>query len=254
MEIVSSKAGDVRSFFEKPVNYLNRREVLMRVRAETVRALAETFTFHSVLDIGCGDGSISIPLLRENTRLTLLDFSTGMTSLARSKVPRDLAGNVEYLNDNFMSAGLKPRSYDLVICLGVLAHLDSPADFLARVANVLKPEGRLILQFSDSRHPIGRLQRAHQRICAIRRPRSWSLNAFSSDLVSRMLAEQGLQIISAFRYSLLPIPGLVKWLSHENHYRIIRGTFGDSAFSRNAWLGNEYMCVVRHGSETPHSG
>lgn len=244
MEVSHSKVHQVRSFFEEPRNYLAGREVQVGLRAETVRELTQGFEFHSVLDVGCGDGSISVPLLTEHTRLTLLDLATSMTALARSKVPATLAGNVECLNDDFMAADLRPQSYDLIICLGVLAHMDSPTAFLAKVATLLKPGGRVILEFTDSKHISGRTLRAYHRLCALRRPRSWTLNALSIKLVSRMLAGQHLRIESAFRYSLPPFPLIKKKIPPETLSKMVRRVFGNANSNRNAWLGSEYICLV----------
>jgi 2-polyprenyl-3-methyl-5-hydroxy-6-metoxy-1,4-benzoquinol methylase len=148
------------------------------------------------------------------------------------------------VNDNFMTADLNPQSYDLVICLGVLAHMDSPADFLTKVAALLKPGGRLILEFTDSKHLSGRTLHAYHRLCALRRPRSWTLNALSIKLVNRMLNDQHLRIISSFRYSLPPLPGIKKRVSPDTINKMVRKIFGNANFNRNAWLGSEYICLV----------
>ena len=74
----------------------------MRIRIETVREFLKNPRFGHILDIGCGDGSISLPLLTTENRLTLLDMSEGMLARAKSGIPAGLSGSVETLKSDFM--------------------------------------------------------------------------------------------------------------------------------------------------------
>lgn len=49
-----------------------------------------------------------------------------------------------------MAASLPTESFGLIICLGVMAHMLSPGDFVARIVTLLKPGGSLILEFTDA--------------------------------------------------------------------------------------------------------
>src|SRR5581483_7492091 len=146
----------VKSVFDDVAKYLAVRQFDVRLRTETVKKFAEGLPCQHILDIGCGDGSISLPLLSSRNRLTLLDLSERMLSAARSKVPPRLRDRVEIRNGDFMEVCLPPASFDLVVCLGVMAHVDSPDTFLARIAEVIKPGGSLIIEFTDAFHPVGR--------------------------------------------------------------------------------------------------
>ena len=84
----------VRSLFEEPEWYFSRRAFDIRIRVETVQELVRLSGDARILDIGCGDGSISVPLLTGKTSLTLLDLSAKMLSIAKSKVPPGLSRNV----------------------------------------------------------------------------------------------------------------------------------------------------------------
>src|SRR5579863_9270615 len=131
---IISKSASVKAVFEEPVrSYLERRRHDITIRSETVSSMMEGFEYHSLLDIGCGDGSISLPLLNQGVRMLLLDFSSSMLSLATSRVPPELEANVEIRNGDFMKEPLLPASYDIVLCLGLLAHVDSPEQFFKRV-------------------------------------------------------------------------------------------------------------------------
>ena len=128
-----TKVDHVQTFFEQPQKYLSRRDYEIRLRAETVKESARNSGDMRILDIGCGDGSISCPLT-ETTRLTLLDLSSSMLTIARSKVPSDFAENVVTINQNFMTAEFQPQSMDLILCIGVLAHVPSPEEVSPRLS------------------------------------------------------------------------------------------------------------------------
>jgi 2-polyprenyl-3-methyl-5-hydroxy-6-metoxy-1,4-benzoquinol methylase len=244
MQSTASKVGEVKLYFEKSHQYFNGRQFDIKIRAETVKEFAEGFQYRRILDIGCGDGSISLPLLNRDTRITLLDLSSAMTSVALSNIPPELRGNAEVLNQDFMKADIAPGSYDLIVCLGVLAHVDSPADFIAKIATVLRPGGRLIFELTDSFHIVGRLTRLYQALCAIRKPQKYRLNVVSFAPVARMLRSEKLRLMSVFRYSLTPIPGIPKLMTQTQLYNMARGIYGNSRNNRNAWLGNEYICLL----------
>jgi ubiquinone/menaquinone biosynthesis C-methylase UbiE len=241
-ELPPSKVGEVRTFFEDPQRYLGGRAWNLKLRAETVQELTRGTDFRTVLDIGCGDGSISLPLLKPGIRMTLLDLATNMTRLASSNVPAKLAHQVEFINQDFMKADIAENSYDLVVCMGLLAHVDSPSEFLGKIRRVLKPGGALVLEFSDARHLMGRVLRGYQRLCALRKPRTYALNTLSISVVRRLLERQKLKLVKPFRYMFPPLP-LVK-MPPDKMRAAARAVFGSATRNRNAWLGSEYICLV----------
>ena len=70
----------VRTLFDQRAAYLDRRQLDIRLRRETVDRIVQGKQYSEILDIGCGDGSISMPLLNSSRRLTLIDISSGMLS------------------------------------------------------------------------------------------------------------------------------------------------------------------------------
>lgn len=254
---MSSKHTLVKAFFETPGRYLNKSSGSIRIRAETVASFTAGRSFARVLDIGCGDGSISLPLLNPNTRLTLLDLSTSMASIARANVPPALAHRVEVRNEDFMAASFDSDYFDLVICVGVLAHVVSPEEFMKKVARVLKPQGSLILQFTDSCHFVGRLVRLMNRLREIRVPRTYKANLLSFTQVERLCRHQELRLVSVFRYAMVPLPNhpwLQRVASPSAFYRHTRRIFGTFGRNRNARLGNEYMCLFTREAKPVQAG
>ena len=220
-----TKTEQARLFFEAPERYLDRREFDIRIRAETVQEFTQGRIFDCILDIGCGNGSISLPLLTPQRRLTLLDISSNMLATARGKIPPDLMNNVELVNEGFMTAPLEPGAYDLVLCIGVLAHVDSPADVIEKVARILKPGGCAILEFTDSYHFMGRAVVLYHRLLNRFRPTTYSLNHIHEREIVQTCRKCELKASAFYRYCLPP-PGSHRLFDQETLYRMTRMMFG----------------------------
>lgn len=235
------KTAEAKLVFEQPQQYFNRRAYDIQIRRETVQEFTEGREFTRILDIGCGDGSISLPLLNSNRHLTLLDMSSSMLALAESKVPVSLRNNLAIVNENFMTTNLAAQAYDLVICLGVLAHVDSVEDIVAKIATVLKPSGLLILEFTDSFHFWGRIDVAFQKVWNRVRPVTYELNRLSREKVINLCTNSGFRKSAEYRYAPPP-PGLHRLVSQRTLYRLTRNIFGSSRHNRAARFGNESIC------------
>jgi len=239
-----SKSEHVRRVFENTPHYLKNRGVDIQFRVETVGMFAGDCSKMRLLDIGCGDGSISTPLLKHDAKLILLDLSTNMLATAVTKIPADLSKNVELRNENFMEASFGPELFDLIVTVGVMAHVDSPDEFVARIKSHLQPGGRLIIEFTDSRHFIGEIGRFWGKMKELVAPSLYSTNRLSFSEVSQLFKKHNFRLISIFRYSRIPLPGVDRMLSHDFQFRLAKLIFGKCASNRNAWLGNEYICLL----------
>ena len=235
----------VRTFFDQPENYLERKRFDIRIRAETTKTFLDGATYAKIIDIGCGNGSISLPLVSPDRYLTLLDISSTMLTLARSRVPSELARNVEIIQGDFLGAELENGSYDVVICMGVLAHVASPLDVVQKIAALLKPGGTLILECTDSQHFVRRFYGLFTRLVAFFRPAEYRPHQLTSKEVLNMAETNGFALKGKFRYSWPP-PGSQRILSQDALYRMIRIMFGDARRKRNQWLGFENVfCLAR---------
>jgi 2-polyprenyl-3-methyl-5-hydroxy-6-metoxy-1,4-benzoquinol methylase len=242
--LMTSKTEEVKALFEVPEKYLGPRRYDIRVRVETVQQFTKTLHFDRVLDIGCGDGAISLPLLSRCNRLTLLDLSRSMLDLASSRIPAQRAGDVEVIDGDVMRAGLEPRSYDLICCLGVLAHVDSPAALVAKVAELAKPGAWIILEFTDSFHFWGVPVVVYQKLLSVVRPQPYKLNRLSKREILGMLQDNHLKVSGLYRYGLPPV-GSHKFLGQDDMYSFVRQLFGPSDRNRKRWMGNQFIYLLQ---------
>lgn len=242
-----SKAAHVREFYEKPQGYLTGRGFNIRIRAEAVGELTRGIEPQRILDIGCGNGSISLPLLNARNRLTLVDMSSAMLSIARSNIPSGLAPNVETLNENFMTARLAPGSYDLILCIGVLAHSDSPSALIDKVTSLVRPGGTIIMESTDGSHFLNRITQLYHRFLASIGRLAYPFTITSSAEVVQMFNHRNFQLRTIFRYNLpgsFPLTRLLYRRFRQPHlYKLVRAVYGSPGHNRNAWLGAE--CIYR---------
>jgi ubiquinone/menaquinone biosynthesis C-methylase UbiE len=237
---MTTKAEEVKLLFGDPTKYLEPRRFDIRIRTETVQRITTSLTFDRVLDIGCGDGSISLPLLAKCRQLTLLDLSEEMLRTAKSKIPADRMSDVRLINGDFMDADLDAGSFDLILCIGVLAHVDSAEEVVSKVMRLLRPGGSVVLEFTDSFHFWGQHVVAYQRLRGLVKPMPYRLNRFRKRYISTLLSKNKLRIVEAFRYGLPPV-GSQKFISQEMAYKLIRRIFGEWGKNRNRWMGNQYI-------------
>ena len=105
-----------------------------------------------VLDLGCGGGLISIPLIERGARLTGVDLSEESIKQAITASKgrgRFIVGDVTLLD-------IEANSVDYVLIVDVLDHVQDFARVLLEASRVLKPGGRLFVG-TINRTPIAHL-------------------------------------------------------------------------------------------------
>jgi len=230
----------VKLGFEQPQWYLEKRSFNIKIRSETVKEFVADSKHERILDIGCGDGSLSVPLLDAHNRLTLVDMSKAMLDIARSRVPPEFLSQLSVLNTPFMESRLAPGSFDLIISLGVLAYVEDTRAFVGRIASLLKPGGQVIFECTDSSHPVNVLVRAFGRARNLLSTPIVPLILHTSSEVQGVFKELGFEQCGAFRYSLPP-PGLRRLLSQNSLYKFVRNLHGSAARNRFPWMGDECL-------------
>ena len=94
-----------------------------------------------VLEVGCGEGLLARELSFAARRVTAIDLDAPSLELARREAA---APNVEYLLGDFLAYPLPPASFDAVVSVALLHHVDA-ARGLERMKELLRPGGTLAL-------------------------------------------------------------------------------------------------------------
>jgi len=121
----------------------------------------------TVLDFACGDGDVALRAAAAGARLAIgIDISAvSVENARRAAGERGLAERTFFLRADCENTGLPASSVDVVICAGVLHHLDVTRAF-PEIERVLAPRGRVIAFEALDYNPLIKLYRnrnAHQR-------------------------------------------------------------------------------------------
>jgi 2-polyprenyl-6-hydroxyphenyl methylase/3-demethylubiquinone-9 3-methyltransferase len=95
----------------------------------------------AILDVGCGGGLLSNALAGDGFLVKGVDRSGPSLAAARAHVPP--GANAAYEVGDALALAEADASYDAVLLMDVLEHLDEPARAIAEGARVLKPGGLL---------------------------------------------------------------------------------------------------------------
>jgi SAM-dependent methyltransferase len=113
-------------------------------------AMAGEFAARSVLDVGCGTGTLACLLAARGLEVVAVDPAAASLAVARGKPG---AGGVRWLNAD--ARGLPPLQVDLVTMTGNVAQVfitgEEWAATLGAVREALRPGGRLVFESRDPR-------------------------------------------------------------------------------------------------------
>lgn len=101
----------------------------------------------SVIEIGSGDGSLSIALARRGLAVTAVDLDEAQLRLGHaSAVAQGVAGRVTWVEaDGQRLDGFSANAYAVAVLAFVLHHMDDPCQGLRAAWRVLAPAGRLVI-------------------------------------------------------------------------------------------------------------
>lgn len=196
---MSESLEKVRSFFDTPEKYLHKRHGIW-IRKELINNWIGAITGKNILDAGCGDGSLSIGLLKHN-RVFFCDLSERMLQLVKARIDKEerpaaffCAGSVDDLRPDVQ--------FDVILCVGLLAHVPSVEKTILNLVKFLVPGGKLILQFSDAGHWLTRLNVRRSGL-------GYDVNQIHYDIIKKICTENNLILVSEVRFHA-PVPGFGK--------------------------------------------
>jgi ubiquinone/menaquinone biosynthesis C-methylase UbiE len=109
-------------------------------------AQANTQADARVLEIGCGAGHLTVQLAARFGRVDAVDSSMGMVELtARHAGDAGVGERVSVAQADVHALPFEAGQFDLVVAVGVIPWLHSPAAAAAEMARVLRAGGQLVL-------------------------------------------------------------------------------------------------------------
>lgn len=120
-------------------------------------SLEEMFRDKTVLDIGCGAGGKTMFYASKGVKAIV-----GMDVVAHYKEESEALADQLGFRDRFTfvcrdaaDTGFAENSFDTIIMNDAMEHVDKPEAVLAECARILKPGGRLFVNFPPYNHPYG---------------------------------------------------------------------------------------------------
>jgi len=112
----ASKSEKVETVFDHTEKYLGRRELTLE------SGLRPSWTSPKIVaTIRCWiwmwKCALSLPLLSNCRKLTMLDLSRNMLELGGKSITQH-SGEVEMVQGDFMDAEFDPESFNLILCIG----------------------------------------------------------------------------------------------------------------------------------------
>jgi ubiquinone/menaquinone biosynthesis C-methylase UbiE len=208
-----------------------------RLQARDIMAALDIRAGETVLDFGCGSGYFTIEMAKLAGKAYGIDVNPYIASIA---VPPALAGRLEYLVVEGQRLPFADGHFDRVLASEVLPMISDPAEFLAEIRRVLKPNGRLVV-VNGAGHPAirdayrassgwlrllrrlypGRMPRDYDEYCRILQGsfRTGQRGFLSEDEICRLLRGSGFEV-ARVGYS----PGYLagSWLSWSQFLLYLR--------------------------------
>jgi len=101
------------------------------------------------LEVGPGDGELVRDCAASFREVLALDVSNEMLAQSRKNLPAELAERVEFIQSDTRRAIDEGIRSDVISCNMVLHHVPSPADMVNEMAELLRPEGQLLITDLD---------------------------------------------------------------------------------------------------------
>ena len=182
-----------------------------------------------LLDVGCGDGMLSVRLAQAGADVTGVDKNRRMLAAARHQA-EEASSQIAFVGGDAQALPFDDRSFDIVVSVTMLCFVPEPERSVREMARVLRQGGRLVLG------ELGRfsLWAVRRRIAGWLGSRTWRAARFrtASELMS-LAASTGLEVEQVRGAVYYPPSELcARWLS----------TF-DRSLSRLTTLGAAFIAL-----------
>jgi ArsR family transcriptional regulator len=122
-----------------------RQLVPGRSWAAWARALGHLLPPLDVVDIGCGEGYLTIEVARWAHRVIAVDRSPAVLARAKALAGRRRAANITFKRGDLDRLPLETASVDLALLSQALHHAVEPGQALAEAARVVRPGGKVLV-------------------------------------------------------------------------------------------------------------
>jgi 2-polyprenyl-3-methyl-5-hydroxy-6-metoxy-1,4-benzoquinol methylase len=157
-----------------------------------------------LLDCAAGTGEITCALLKSGrfSHATVVDISPAMLQSAKELLSSEITKTeLEFVHSDVFNFKRRDSSFDLVLCLGLIAHVGRLDILLPHLKSMLAPGGRIILQTTLTDHIGTRIVRAFTARRELAH-RGYRISWFSQRDIADACHDAGLRILETRRHSL----------------------------------------------------
>jgi ArsR family transcriptional regulator len=181
--IRAARKATAAAYFARHAEEWDTLRVLHSPDEPVEAALAEALgagSLGALLDVGTGTGRMAELFAPRSRRVTAFDKSPEMLRMARARLLRLPAEQVELVQGDFAQLPFADRSFDTVLFHQVLHYAQEPEAVLAEASRVARPGGRVaIVDFAAHDREELRERHAHARL------------GFSDEQMLALLSEAG---------------------------------------------------------------
>jgi ubiquinone/menaquinone biosynthesis C-methylase UbiE len=157
-----------------------------------------------LLDCAAGSGEITCALLESGRfpHATIVDISPAMLQRARELLTSQITkAELEFVHSDIFTFRPSDSGFDLILCLGLIAHVGRLDILLAHLKSMLAPSGRIILQTTLTDHAGIRIVRALTTRRELAQ-RGYRISWFSHRDIAEACNAVALRIVEMRRHSL----------------------------------------------------
>ena len=143
--VVKKRQDKMRAFFDSVAGRLGKDYVPGKSWKSLAEALLRLMPPMVIADLGAGDGSFSLLLAQNATKVIAVDSSAKMIEFAREQARRHHVKNIDYRLGDMEELPIDDEAVDLVFYSQSLHHALHPQHAIAEAARILRPGGRIAI-------------------------------------------------------------------------------------------------------------
>ncbi len=128
-------------------------------KKELVNILSLINPKNTVLDLGCGDGTVSLMIAKKVKRVIGVDISKQAIKQAKENQKKVKANNCFFIQADIDSLKYKNGPVDFVLCLGIFEYFTDLDKSLKKIIKFLKPGGQLYFHVWNQESLVFRLKK-----------------------------------------------------------------------------------------------
>jgi SAM-dependent methyltransferase len=176
-------------------------QILLEDQERAVFAFLGEVSDRRILDIGTGTGRAAVAFARHGARVTAMDASQEMLSVARARAA-DAGVSIEFTQGDAHLLVFEDRAFDAVVCLRVLMHVP---DWRRALSEMCRVSQRHAVFDYPALGSAATVQAVWRRGAAVLGSNVETYRVFRAALVARELERHGFRVVSTHKQFVLPI-------------------------------------------------